>query len=176
MKTTKRVVILAVFVAFVMTGFLLPEPKGVPVAGAQAQDWHPKSFWYEPWGSSGVHKGVDIFADRHTAVIAPTHLWVVYRGTHGKGGRVVLALGPKWRVHYFAHLGPSDESFMDASGLVSAGSIIGVVGDSGNARGKSPHLHYSIVSLLPMPWRIDGSPQGYKKAFYLNPIQYFSNR
>ncbi len=82
-----------------------------------------------------------------------------------------MALGPKWRVHYFAHLDSIDK---DAGILLSAGSEIGAVGDSGNAKGKQPHLHYSIVSLIPRPWAIDGSTQGYKKAFFVNPILYLA--
>ena len=46
-------------------------------------------------------------------------------------------------------LGPSDTR--------PPGSPLGTVGDSGNARGKPPHLHYAILSLLPYPWRADGS-------------------
>jgi murein DD-endopeptidase MepM/ murein hydrolase activator NlpD len=46
---------------------------------------------------------------------------------------------------------------------------VGTVGDSGNARGKPPHLHYAIVTLLPYPWRITGQTQGWKKAFFLDP-------
>jgi len=56
---------------------------------------------------------------------------------------------------------------------LKSGSVIGEVGATGNAKGKQPHLHFSIVSTIPLPWRIDSSTQGYKKAFYLNPIEYF---
>ena len=51
-------------------GLLLPEARQVPVQGADRNDWHPQTFWYHPWGKSGVHKGVDIFADAGTPVIA----------------------------------------------------------------------------------------------------------
>jgi len=45
--------------------------------------------------------------------------------------------------------------------LVNQNTIIGSVGDSGNAKGKPPHLHYSIVTLIPYLWRYDGeSKQG----------------
>jgi hypothetical protein len=43
------------------------------------------------------------------------------------------------------------------------------VGDTGNARGKPPHQHYAVLSVIPYPWRIDGATQGWKKMFYLDP-------
>ena len=50
-------------------GLLLPEGRQVPVQGADSNDWHPQTFWYHPWGQSGVHKGVDIFAASGTPVL-----------------------------------------------------------------------------------------------------------
>jgi Peptidase family M23. len=83
-----------------------------------------------------------------------------------------VGLGPKWRLHYFAHL----DNFESTLGLfVASGSKVGSVGDTGNARGKQPHLHFSLFSLLPLPWLVDNSTQGYKKAFYLDPIKYFGS-
>jgi murein DD-endopeptidase MepM/ murein hydrolase activator NlpD len=158
--------ILGLFIA----GFLVPERRVIPVLGATSSDWNPKTFWFEPWGSSGVHKGMDIFAAQGQPVLASTDLIVLYRGQLAKGGLVVVGLGPKWRLHYFAHLDAIDEN----TGLfASAGSILGTVGSSGNAAGKQPHLHFSIASLVPLPWRIDSNTQGYKKAFYLDPTSYF---
>lgn len=143
----------------------------MPVAGASAKDWHKDSFWYSPWGSSGVHKGIDIFAAKGTPVVATSHLWVLFKGEFSKGGKMVLALGPKWRLHYFAHL---DVIEPDLATWLSAGTPIGTVGDSGNALGKPAHLHYSIVSLVPQFAAIDNTEQGHKKAFYLNPSRYLA--
>lgn len=151
--------------------FLFPEPRTMPVAGATAAAWHPDSFWYEPWGSSGVHKGIDIFAQKGTAVVGTTHLVVLFKGNLKKGGKVIVALGPKLRFHYYAHL----HTLSDEAGLlILKGEPMGTVGDSGNAAGKPPHLHYSILSLLPRVWRIDASTQGYKKAFFIDPTQYLA--
>ena len=58
---------------------------------------------------------------------------------------------------------------------MNSGEKLGSVGDSGNAKGKQPHLHYSITSCLPYFWRADNSPQGWKKIFYLNPIKYIED-
>ena len=167
----KRYKVLIVIFVFILIGFIVPEPKLIPVEGATSSDWNKDTFWYEPWGSSGVHKGIDIFAAKGQPVIASTHLLLVYKGSIRKGGKIVVGLGPKWRLHYFAHL---DSIEPDVGFFASAGSPIATVGDSGNAKGKQPHLHFSIVSVLPLPWRIDDSTQGVKKAFYLNPIDYFS--
>ena len=151
-------------------GFLLPEDISMPVLGATSSDWNHQTFWFEPWGSSGVHKGIDIFAQSGTPVIASTDMLILYRGHINKGGNIVLGLGPKWRLHYFAHLERIDRS---AGTFVARGAPLGTLGSTGNAKGKPPHLHFSIVSLIPVPWRIDQSTQGYKKAFYLDPIGYF---
>ena len=149
-----------------LSGFLLPEDLRIPVEGATPADWNHATFWYAPWGRSGVHKGIDIFADAGRAVRAATGGIVLYRGTLGMGGRVVIVLGPKWRLHYYAHLGGFDAA---AGRFVSRGTVLGTVGTSGNAAGKAPHLHYAILSLVPHPWRWDGAPQGWKKIFYLDP-------
>ena len=85
------------------------------------------------------------------------------------GGKIVFALGPGWRLHYFAHL---DEIAVFPGRPVGAGTVLGSVGESGNARGRPPHLHYSILSLVPRIWRADDGPQGWKKMFYLDPGAY----
>lgn len=166
-KAWKYLIVALLFV--ISLGFLIPESKTIPVQGATSRDWNKNTFWFEPWGSSGVHKGIDIFAKNNTPVIASTNLFVLYKGSISKGGNIVLALGPKWRLHYFAHLSSIDSS---TGRFLKTGDPFAYVGDTGNAKGKQPHLHYSIVSLLPMVWQIDSSTQGYKKMFYLDPIEY----
>jgi hypothetical protein len=52
--------------ALLVAGLLLPERIRIPVAGASARDWNPKSFWFEPWGTSGVHKSLfKVFLELH---------------------------------------------------------------------------------------------------------------
>ncbi len=162
-----------VLLALLAIGLVVPERVKIPVAGASTRDWNAQSFWFEPWGSSGVHKGIDIFGKTGTPVLSTTDGIVLFTGEIAKGGKVVLVFGPRWRLHYFAHL---DRISTRALTPVTSGSPIGTVGASGNAQGKPPHLHYSIVRLLPAPWKIDGTTQGYKKAFFIDPGAYLKEQ
>ena len=150
-----------------MLGFLLPQTFKMPVEGATRQSYSQESFWYYPWGKSLTHKGVDIFAKKGTSVRAATAGIVLYRGTIAMGGNVVFILGPKWRLHYYAHL---NQIMVKSLSFVSTSTQIGTVGTSGNAAGKAPHLHYTLETIIPYPWRVDKSVEGWRKMFYLNPI------
>ncbi|WP_395343750.1 M23 family metallopeptidase [Ningiella sp. W23] len=157
---------LSLLLAIVLLGMLIPEKMQIPVQGASSSDWNHNTFWYEPWGSSGVHKGIDIFGKKGTPTLSATNGFVVYTGNLSKGGNVVAVLGPKWRIHYYAHL---DSYSVSAGEYVDAGTVIGQLGDSGNAKGKQAHIHYSILSLIPIPWLATTETQGWKKMFFLNP-------
>jgi murein DD-endopeptidase MepM/ murein hydrolase activator NlpD len=153
-------------------GLLLPEYIVIPVKDGSSADWNHKTFRYEPWGSSGAHKGIDIFGAKGTPVIAATSGIVIYGGEISKGGQVIAVLGPKWRVHYFAHL---DSRAVSIGSWVSRSEQIGTLGDTGNAAGKQPHVHYSILSLIPIPWLFTTQTQGGKRMFYLDPHQKLMN-
>jgi murein DD-endopeptidase MepM/ murein hydrolase activator NlpD len=169
MRNVKRIPL--VLFIILLTGFLIPEKFSMPVKGAGKTSYNQQSFWAYPWGTSVTHKGVDIFAKQGTDVVSSTGGLVLYTGTIKKGGNVVLVLGPKWRLHYYAHLKEIKTSTLS---FVNSKKIIGTVGTTGNAVGKAPHLHYTIRSIIPIPWRKDDAIQGWKKMFYLNPVEYLS--
>jgi murein DD-endopeptidase MepM/ murein hydrolase activator NlpD len=153
-------------VAFVAAPLLWHDEPIVPVQGATSADWHPRSYWYHPWGASGVHKGIDIFAPEGRPVLAATSGLVLRSGSHDAGGTVIAMLGPRWRIHYYAHLLCAD---VESGDWVRRGEPIGAVGTTGNAVGKPPHLHYAVVTLVPYPWRVTDEPQGWRKMFFLDP-------
>jgi len=161
----------AVLMVVLVIGFLIPQRVIMPVDGATKKSYSQNSFWAYPWGKSVTHKGVDIFAKKGTTIRPATGGIVLYRGTKPRGGNVVFILGPKWRIHYYAHL---DKVKTKTLSIVSSKSIIGTVGNTGNAIGKPTHLHYTIKTIIPYPWRIDKSVQGKRKMFYLNPIRYLN--
>jgi len=161
---TKALILSPVFI--IMAGLILPAKMIIPVDGATRHDWNHQTFWNDRWGRSGVHKGIDIFAKVGRPVVASTYGMVIYKGERLLGGNTVVILGPKWRVHYYAHL---NEIKTGLFSLVSQKEVIGTVGRTGNARKKPAHLHYSVMSLFPQPWHWDNSMQGWKKTFFLNP-------
>lgn len=166
----RKKVLLTLFTILII-GFLLPQHFSNPVDGATSRDYNNKSFWFYPWGKSVTHKGVDIFAREGTKVNSSTEGIVLYTGKIKTGGNIVVILGSKWRIHYYAHLKTIDTSIFS---WVTQNKKIGTVGTTGNAIGKTPHLHYSIITLIPYVWRIDNDHQGWKKMFYINPILYLN--
>lgn len=94
----KRKLIFA-FTGILMLGLCIPQRVAIPVQNATPKDWNANSFWFSPWGKSGVHKGIDIFAKRGIPVISSTSGLVVYTGNISMGGNLVVILGPKWRIY-----------------------------------------------------------------------------
>lgn len=159
--------LLLLFILIFLCGFLPNESRIMPVKNATLRDWNERSFWYYPWGLSGVHKGIDIFAKQGTPVRATTGGIVLYSGDNGLGGNVIYMLGANWRFHYYAHL---DTLQVSSFTPVVAGELIGTVGTSGNAQGKSPHLHYTIKSAFPRFWTYDRKHySSWNRTYYLDP-------
>jgi murein DD-endopeptidase MepM/ murein hydrolase activator NlpD len=120
----------------------------IPVEGANFGDI---GSWFGDSRDGGRrrHHGVDIFARRHTPVIAPADA-VVRRVREGAvGGRTVWLRHTKSDFNmYFAHL---QEQRVQANDTVKKGQIIGTVGNTGNARTTPPHLHFGIYYGLAGP-------------------------
>jgi murein DD-endopeptidase MepM/ murein hydrolase activator NlpD len=88
------------------------------------------------------HEGIDIFAPHGTPVRATTEGVVARIGKNRLGGMVVWVIGPGGQRHYYAHL--SRYADLRRGQRIAAGTVIGYVGNTGNARGTPPHLHYGI--------------------------------
>ncbi len=170
MKKVLRISFWVLCGVFVL-GLLMPHNFQMPVDGAGSGDYNHKTFWH-PWGASRVHKGVDIFAKRGTKIHSATWGVVVSTGYLSMGGNYVTVLGPKWRLYYYAHL---NEIIAKEGDFVTHGSLIGTVGNTGNAAKTPAHLHFAIATMVPYPWRIDTSTDGWMKMFFLNPIDYLED-
>ena len=112
----------------------------VPVQGVRARDL--RDTWGAARANGRRHEGIDIFADAGTPIFSTTVGVVQKISTGGAGGRAIRIAGPANSSHYYAHL----QRFADLKqgDRVEVGTLLGTVGNSGNAAGGRPHLHYGI--------------------------------
>jgi murein DD-endopeptidase MepM/ murein hydrolase activator NlpD len=164
--------ILKFLIVVIIIGYFIPNNISSPITSNNVSKIDPESFWYYPWGESGAHKGIDIFAEKGTPVLSPVSGFIIKKGYGTIAGNYIYMLGPKWRTYYFAHM---DTTFVYINKYVSKGDTIGKVGDSGNAAGKPSHLHYAIETIFPYIWLYEKNTiEGWKKIFYLNPGKYLN--
>ena len=123
----------------------MESPPMLPVPVDRVRPQQLRDTWNGPRPGGRQHKGIDIFAKRGTPVRSTTRGIVASVGTNQLGGRVVRVFGPDGEWHYYAHL----ERFapIQPGDVINDGTILGYVGDSGNAKGTPPHLHYGIYRM-----------------------------
>ncbi|MFV8225539.1 peptidoglycan DD-metalloendopeptidase family protein [Christiangramia aquimixticola] len=100
------------------------------------------SYWGDMReGGIRDHKGIDIFANKGTPVLAPTSGKITFSGEKGLGGKQVWLRDSKRKLDlYFAHL----DSIIPKLKKVKPGDTLGFVGNTGNAKTTPPHLHFGI--------------------------------
>ncbi|CAM4367130.1 M23 family metallopeptidase [Acinetobacter pragensis] len=101
----------------------------------------------DTWGASRsqgrAHEGIDIMAPRGTKVYSATDGLIADLRNNNLGGKVIWVMGPAGSWHYYAHL-DGHKRGLHIGDTVKKGDVIGYVGNTGNARSTSPHLHYGI--------------------------------
>jgi len=123
-------------------------PLVFPVQGANNFGDH---FWSRR--GSGIHHAVDIMSSKMTPIVAVASGTVQWVGSNCCTMRIKHDDG--WSSGYI-HLNNDTPGTDDGRGWgiapgitkgthVSAGQLIGYVGDSGNAEGSSPHLHFELI-------------------------------
>lgn len=119
-----------------------PEHVAVPVKGVRPANL--RDSWGGARSGGRRHEGIDIFARVDTPVIASTEGIVTRVGTNSLGGKVVWVMGPGGQRHYYAHL--NAYANIRAGQRIDVGTVLGFVGNTGNARGTPHHLHYGIYT------------------------------
>jgi murein DD-endopeptidase MepM/ murein hydrolase activator NlpD len=121
-----------------------PAPVALPVPVAGVKPAQLVDTWGGPRSGGRRHEGIDIFARRGTPVLSATEGIVLRVGTNPLGGQVVWVLGPGGQRHYYAHLDRYGD--VRAGMRVAPGTVVGYVGNTGNAATTPPHLHYGIYT------------------------------
>ncbi|WP_024890966.1 M23 family metallopeptidase [Luteimonas huabeiensis] len=120
-----------------------PDALAMPVRGVDAA--RVADTYGAARGRDRTHEGVDIFAPRGTEVLSATPGIVASIRETGLGGRQVWVIGPARQRHYYAHLDDWAPDLAEGD-VVLTGDVLGYVGDTGNARGTPPHLHYGVYA------------------------------
>ncbi|MDE2806675.1 MAG: M23 family metallopeptidase [Gemmatimonadota bacterium] len=111
----------------------------------QTPQWPVEGRLSSPYGMrmegvrGDLHRGVDIAAPHGTPVRPVLSGRVRFAGTMSGYGQVIWIDHPDDVITVYAHL---SEISVQAGQEVSKGTVIGLTGQSGNARG--PHLHLEI--------------------------------
>jgi murein DD-endopeptidase MepM/ murein hydrolase activator NlpD len=153
---------LLAFLAFtsitLFTYINLDSRSRMPVKNASKNDYSQQSMGSPRVGHK--HQGADIFAKKGTPVLSATRGIVMYEGILKLGGKVVLVLGPNFKMYYYAHL---DTIMTHRLSLLKVGDPIGKVGNTGNAKNTPAHLHFSIRNFFP-----------FKNVSYEDPVPFLN--
>jgi peptidoglycan LD-endopeptidase LytH len=114
------------------------------------------------------HRAIDMMAPRNTPLVAVADA-KVHRLYHGKtAGISVYLLDEDGAIlYYYAHLSRYAEGLAEGQ-TVKKGDVIGYVGTTGNAKGRLPHVHFSIFKAP--------NPKRWWKVAALNPYYVFTNK
>jgi hypothetical protein len=112
----------------------------------------------EPRGQ-GSHEGNDIMAPRRSIAVAAEEGTIKFWTTSSRAGCMLYLYGKSGTTYLYVHLnndlkgddnrgrcvpGVAYARSLESGDKVAAGEPIGYVGDSGDAEGGSPHLHFEV--------------------------------
>jgi murein DD-endopeptidase MepM/ murein hydrolase activator NlpD len=122
---------------------VLPVPQGsghvFPIVGGASFS----NDWGGPRPGGRRHQGIDLFAKTGTPIVAISDGTLFKVGWNRVGGWR-LWLRDKWgNEFYHAHLSAFAPAAQEGA-TVTAGTVIGFVGNTGDARNTPPHVHFEI--------------------------------
>ena len=120
-------------------------PSGAMAFGAVGT-WQcpiPSGRFTNDWGAARTggrrHEGTDLLAAKGTLILAPVGGTFRQHDNSASAGHAFYLAGDDGMEYFGAHL----DAYAAPSGRVERGMVIGLVGDSGNARGTN-HLHFEM--------------------------------
>lgn len=130
-EVTQKVALLP---AYAETSIKMPVLFGVKVSDLSPDFGDPRS-------NGRTHLGQDIMAVKGTPVVSPTKAVVVKMGTGSGEGNYLYTANPGGETFVYMHLDKFGEGVVEGTAL-EQGSLIGYVGNTGNASGGAAHLHF----------------------------------
>lgn len=97
----------------------------------------------DPRSNGRTHIGQDIMAVKGTPIVSPTAAVVLRTGVGTGEGNYVYTANPGGETFVYMHLDTFGEGIL-AGSILEKGSLIGYVGNTGNASGGAAHLHFEI--------------------------------
>lgn len=93
------------------------------------------------------HRAIDIMAPKNTPLLAVADGSILKLHYSKAGGITIYLLDDHGSiVYYYAHLSKYETGLKEGQ-KVKRGDVIGYVGTSGNAKGRLPHVHFSIFKV-----------------------------
>ena len=127
-------------------------PLAIPVAGVTA-DKLSDTWGQSRGGGSRAHQAIDIISAGGTPVVAaaPGRVEKLF---DSKAGGITLYVRSRDRAwsYYYAHLASYAPGIREGM-TVRTGTLLGFVGDTGNAGPGNTHLHFGVNRMRPDdPW------------------------
>lgn len=159
--------------AITALGTFMPSTFPIPVLfGVAPSDLSP-NFGDPRDNGTRTHQGEDIMADKDTPIVSPVAGVVLRNETGVSEGNAVYVAAPGGYTLVYMHLDKFAEGVTSGT-VLSPGSLIGYVGNTGDASGGATHLHLEVhdatgTAIDPMPFlKLEFTPA--QKIAFLNPI------
>lgn len=115
-----------------------------------------RDTWGAPRSGGRRHKGTDVFSYHGAPVYSFTEGRIQRISNSRLGGLGLYLFGADGNLYYYAHLDRVADG-VQVGQYVEAGELVAHNGDSGNARGGAPHVHYQMhpgggAPVNPYPW------------------------
>ncbi len=121
-----------------------------------------KNFGDPRGGGTRTHEGLDIMAPDGTPVVSPTDAVVINFGNGPDSGLFVRTANPGGEQFVYMHLKEIAKGIQNGA-VLKRGEVLGYVGNTGNASGGAPHLHFEL--------RKDGATDPYPRFTHAFSMQ-----
>jgi murein DD-endopeptidase MepM/ murein hydrolase activator NlpD len=115
----------------------------MPVEGRRVSEI--ADTYLAPRGGGRRHEGQDVFAPIGTPIYPAAPGYVYRIGDNPLGGMTVTVVGAAGWRYYYAHLSAYAEDLEEGQ-QVDVDTLLGYVGNTGNARTTPPHLHFGVYT------------------------------